>query len=125
MTSLKNNIFFIDSVARDYPFYNSVNGEKSDKTLFGVRFDGKNLIFRFDCEEEFFCPKYYGYNEPLYEGDIVELMISLGDKNRYLEVEVNQNNANYCVIIINADGKGKISIEKLKKKYYKQPRYAC
>ena len=38
-------------------------------------------------------------------------MLTLGEKNKYLEVEVNQNNAVYLAKITNFDGKGDISIK--------------
>lgn len=39
----------------------------------------------------------------------------MGRDDRYLEVEVNQNNAQYCAIIENKDGKGDITIDLLSK----------
>lgn len=88
----------------------SRTGEKSNRTKFYASYDEENLYFRFDCKEEFFRPEHKEFNAPLYEGDIVELMLTLGDKNNYLEVEVNQNNALYLALITNSDGKGDISI---------------
>lgn len=89
----------------------SRSGTKSNRTKFYVSYDEENLYFRFDCREEFFRPVHKEFNAPLYEGDIVELMLTLGEKNKYLEVEVNQNNALYLALITNSDGKGDISIK--------------
>lgn len=83
------------------------------ETLFVCSEDKNNYYFKFSCQQESSFPKYKEYNQPLYEGDIVQIMFSLEKKNRYLEIEVNQYNAKYCVIVNNKDGKGDISIEKI------------
>ena len=58
----------------------SRSGTKSNRTKFYVSYDEENLYFRFDCREEFFRPEHNEFNAPLYEGDIVELMLTLGEK---------------------------------------------
>ncbi len=58
--------------------------------------------------------KHTTYNAPLYEGDIVEILLTLGDKNRYLEVEVNPLGALYVAIVTNIDGQGDITVDFLK-----------
>lgn len=83
------------------------------RTEFSCFEDEEYLYFNFHCEQDFPCPKHTEYNKPLYEGDIVEVLLTLNYKNRYLEIEVNQNNAKYCVIIDNIDGEGDIIITKI------------
>lgn len=83
------------------------------KTQFTCLEDKDNLYFDFQCEQTFPFPKHTEYNQPLYEGDIVEVLLSLGNKNRYLEIEINQYNTKYCVIIENIDGEGDIIISKV------------
>lgn len=107
------NNFVFDGT--EHKFRDTRTGEESDKTTFFVRREGDRLKFRFCCREDYFCPRHFGYNEPLYDGDIVELMITLGDKSRYLEIESNQNGADYCVIIDNRDGEGEITITPIEK----------
>lgn len=75
--------------------------------------DKNNYYFKFSCEENYPSPMHKKYNMPLYEGDIVEVMLTLENKNRYLEIELNQYNAKYCAIIENKDGKGDIIINKI------------
>ncbi|MBO5776318.1 MAG: hypothetical protein J6R35_02990 [Clostridia bacterium] len=43
--------------------------------------------------------KGLSYNDKLYEGDTVELMITLGDRHRYLELEVNPDGVQYAAIV--------------------------
>lgn len=74
--------------------------------------DGENLYFSFTCQSDCMTPKHNGFNDPLFEGDIVEILLSLEHRNHYLEIEVNQNNAQYCVLIDN-DGNGNFSVTKM------------
>lgn len=112
--------FSVDfSIPGKYFLKETESGAESSRTCVFWRQNGEELFFRFECKEEFFYPKHYGYNEPLYEGDIVELMITLGSKNRYLETETNFNGADYCVIIENKDGEGDIEIFPLEKNLVK------
>ena len=94
-------------------------GSPSEKTSFRAEESDGDFRFRFECKENYFCPKHFNYNDPLYDGDIVELMITLGDKRRYLEIECNYNNADYCVIIDNRDGEGDIIITPLEENVIK------
>ena len=109
-----DKVIYIDGKKNYVYFSDHRTGLSNEKTRFSTTADEREWRFYFECEEEFFSPKHTRYNDPLYDGDIVELMITLGDKNRYLEVEVNQNNANYCVLIDNLDGQGNIRIEFLR-----------
>ena len=46
------------------------------------------------------------YNEPLWRGDTVEAFVSLGRKDRYLELEVNPDGVKYAAEVENeSDGK--------------------
>lgn len=87
-----------------YAMGDSVTGIIDGDTMIHTQFDDDKLVFKFCCKEEYFCPKHFEYNKPLFDGDIVELMITLGSKKKYLEIEVNQNNAQYCVLIDNYNG---------------------
>lgn len=97
----------------EYHLADTTSCRDDDKTVFLCKADKTALYFRFECEESYFYPKYREYNAPLYEGDIVELMITLGRLNYYLEVEVNYYNAAYCVLVNNRDGEGDFALEKL------------
>lgn len=90
-------------------------GAESDlKTAVICTRDKENLYFNFICESDGFSPKHKEFNAPLYEGDIAEILLSLDKREHYLEIEVNQNNAQYCVLIDN-DGSGNFEITKLEK----------
>jgi Ser/Thr protein kinase RdoA (MazF antagonist) len=90
-----------------------VTGEIKDDSYFAFKQNKEKVFFYFKCERMYNKSKHTTYNAPLYEGDIVELMLTLGCDNHYLEIEVNQYNAQYQVIIDNADGKGEITISYL------------
>lgn len=97
-----------------YDLVNCENGALANPTCYveACVKDDKFLV-RFIAEEIYRSPKYNQFNEPLYEGDIVEILLSLGSRNRYLEVEVNQNGAIYLAVINNIDGKGNIDVKML------------
>ncbi len=85
-------------------------GEPYQKTeVTSSIYDGK-IVVEFNAINV--CPrsKHDSYNAPLYDGDIVEILLTLGDRNRYLEVEVNQNGALYVAIVNNRDGVGDIEV---------------
>lgn len=44
------------------------------------------------------------YNEPLWKGDTAELFITLGRRNRYLELEVNPDGVGYAAAVENREG---------------------
>ena len=44
------------------------------------------------------------YNKKLYEVDAVEIFLTLGRKNRYLELEVNPNGVKYAGIVTSDGG---------------------
>lgn len=67
----------------------------------------------FTLEENCPNPRHSEYNAPLYDGDIVEILLTLGSRNRYLEVEVNENGAIYVAVITNRDGEGDYSVSLL------------
>lgn len=93
-------------------------GEAKLKTFFKCYEKGESLFFDFESQQDFPCPKHAEYNKPLYEGDTVEVFLTLDSPNRYLEIEVNQLGAEYCVIIENKDGEGDIIIKKLEKSLF-------
>lgn len=50
------------------------------------------------------------YNEPLWKGDTVEMFVSLGRDDRYLELEVNPDGITYAAAVEN-EGDGKFGLE--------------
>ncbi len=104
-TEIKNNATYV--------FCESISGKENADTILHTSFNKDKLIFKFCCKEKFFCPRHKEYNAPLFDGDIVELMLTLGDMRKYLEIEVNQHNAQYCVLIDNETGRNFDKITKL------------
>ncbi len=88
-------------------------GEAYQKTEVTTFIYEDKLVVEFDAIN--LCPrsKHATYNAPLYDGDIVEILLTLGDRNRYLEIEVNQNGALYVAVVTNKDGEGDIDIKLL------------
>lgn len=68
--------------------------------------EGK-LLVTFTAEERTRNPKYAEDNMPLYEGDVVEIFLALGERERYLEVEFNQNGALFTAVIEIRNGEKK------------------
>lgn len=83
-------------------------GEAADlKTAASVEIAGGQLRLSFAAEEKTRNPKYAEDNMPLYEGDAVEIFLTLGERERYLEAEFNQNGAMFCAVIELRDGQKK------------------
>ena len=84
---------------------------KEPKKVTEVTFFSKDdsLKLLFICFDSDIISKGKSYNDRLYEGDVVELFLTLGERNRYLELEVNPDGVEYAGVVEN-DGKGGISI---------------
>ncbi len=74
-------------------------GEAEVKTSATVGIAGGKLNLSFTAEEKTRNPRYSEDNMPLYEGDVVEIFLALGERERYLEVEFNQNGALFSAVI--------------------------
>ena len=72
-----------------------VTGEKPrQETSAMLLWDENYLYIAFDCVDDYIKSSMRGFNQPLYEEDVVEIFIDDdGDKRTYMEVEVNPNNA--------------------------------
>lgn len=112
---LGDNYLTVRSDANYLNLVDSTTGEIKDDTFFACKHNQDKMIFYFKCERLYNNSKYTDYNAPLYQGDIVELMLTLNGDSHYLEVEINEFNAQYLVIIDNNDGKGDIIISYLPK----------
>ncbi|HOB64062.1 MAG: hypothetical protein GX095_05755 [Clostridiales bacterium] len=87
-------------------FENVAGGDCEQHTAVSYYHDGENLVFVFDCVEA--SPVVFGDkdNDKLYKGDVVEVMITLGRPERYLEVSVNPARLKYAAIVDNPDRDG-------------------
>lgn len=83
---------------------NLTGGESGQQTLITYYHKDGKLVFVFDCDED--APISYGDkdNDKIYKGDVVEVMITLGSRERYLEVSVNPSELKYVAIVDNRDG---------------------
>lgn len=75
-----------------------------------------SLIVEFRCAYRSINAYGKRYNDLLYNGDIVEVLMMTNVFGKYLEIEVNPNNAQYLVEITNNGDS--IEIEKLSNKLY-------
>ena len=81
-----------------------------NETDFSVSLENNTLKLLFVVHDDSIVSKGTAYNDKLYEGDTVEIFLTLGEKNRYLELEVNPDGIKYAGIVTN---NGSISIEYL------------
>lgn len=84
--------------------------EPAQKTTVFAKHTGDYLEFDFVCEEN--SPHPYGEknNDLLYKGDVVEIFLTLGAKNRYLEVEVNPDGLLFVAEVTFKGGKTSLNM---------------
>ena len=75
-----------------------------NETEFSVSFENDTLKLLFISYDRAIISKGKSYNDKLYEGDTVEIFLTLGRKNRYLELEVNPDGVKYAGIVTNDGG---------------------
>ena len=83
---------------------NTTGGKAVYKTLFNVSKEDDILIFEFyasHCSFNSFSDKF---NDPIYNGDVVEVFIDLKEENHYLEIEVAPNGTMFVADIKNING---------------------
>ncbi|MDR3185354.1 MAG: carbohydrate-binding family 9-like protein [Christensenellaceae bacterium] len=94
---------------------NLTGGKPLQKTVVELFSDDETIKVTFECSENYYSSVGRDYNDTLWMGDIVEIMITLGSLNRYLEIEVNPDGVLYAVLIDNIDLRGNILIKKIDK----------
>lgn len=70
-------------------------------TEFELTNDQENLIVSFTAYHASLNSYSDIYNDELYNGNVVEIFIQTNDKNKYFEIEVAPNNANFLALITN------------------------
>ena len=66
---------------------------------------GRELHFKFTCENSKLFSAYNGYNEPIYRGDVCEVFLCTGgDLKEYYEIEVAPNGSVFFAKIVNDNG---------------------
>ncbi len=84
---------------------NLTGGEPERRTEIHIKTDDEGLKLLFILEDDDIIAKGEGYNDRLYEGDVAEMMLTLGGDGKYLELEVNPNGIGYSAIgIANENG---------------------
>ena len=84
---------------------NCKNGPIIHPTYFSVTKKDDLFIFSFEAMKSSLFSAHNKYNDPIYEGCVVEVFIEYGKKNHYYEVEVAPNGTVFLADIENIDGK--------------------
>ena len=77
---------------------NSRTGEScyEFKTEVDVEFTDKEIVFQFYCKNSKFYSASNEYNGPIFDGDVCEVFICIGDdRNTYYEIEVAPNGVEF------------------------------
>ncbi|MFA8435766.1 MAG: carbohydrate-binding family 9-like protein [Marinifilaceae bacterium] len=92
-------------------FKHSVGGDSiEERTLVQVMYDEEHLVIEFECLDN---PRttqnhYREHNTPMWNQEVFELFIAEGkeDPTRYIELEINPNNALFAAHVSNPDKEG-------------------
>ena len=74
------------------------------QTDFNVERKGNELIFKFHAYNSAFYCVGDKYNDPIYDGSVLEVFITYGKENHYYEVEVAPNGTAFLADIENING---------------------
>ncbi len=91
----------MEKVIFDGNLLDNDGGAVKDATYFRMTLEDDSLKLLFICVCRDIISKGKTYNDKLYEGDTVELFITLSNRNRYLELEVNPDGVQYAAIVEN------------------------
>ena len=79
-------------------------GQKASvKTLFSYEFKGNKVVFYFEAYNSSLESYSNIDNDKLYDGNVVELFLDIGEENKYLEIEVAPNGAKFVASICNRE----------------------
>ncbi len=84
---------------------NSCDGKIEHPTDLEIRKENGYFVFSFDAKNSLLFSSGEKYNDPIYDGSVVEVFIYYGKKNHYYEVEVAPNGALFLANIKNIHGK--------------------
>lgn len=88
---------------------NIKNGFVKHPTEFHVERNGDELVFSFLACDSGFYSAGNNYNDPIYDGSVVEIFLSYGIKNHYYEIEVAPNGTVFLADIENINNQTKIN----------------
>lgn len=88
---------------------NTKNGYIKHPTELNIKREGDELIFTFLAYNSAFYSAGKKYNDPIYDGSVVEVFLSYGIKNHYYEIEVAPNGTVFLADIENINNHTKIN----------------
>lgn len=93
------------------PFFHAIGSKPiAQKTEIEIARSSDGLDFIFHCFDDPYvgCNKFMNHNEPLWQQEVLEIFIAAGDfaPSRYLEFQINPNNAVFLANVFNPDGIG-------------------
>lgn len=80
-------------------FDNRTGGEAKRKTLFKMSDSNSEILFEFKVFDDNIFAYGESINDKLYNGDIVEILLSKNKKDEYYEIEVNPDGLKYMAYI--------------------------
>lgn len=92
----------------DGKLVNNNGGRPKNETYAKASFENGSIKLLFISYDRDIISKGKSYNDKLYEGDTVEMFVTLDKRNRYLELEVNPEGVQYAAIVTNEGGNIKI-----------------
>jgi Carbohydrate-binding family 9 len=103
---LKKNEWF---TLKESQFYHATNGKKANQiTEVKLKADDRFLYIEFVCKNNPFVNQnsYLEHNSEMWNQEVFELFIANGDKTpkKYLEIEINPNNALFVAWVENKTG---------------------
>jgi hypothetical protein len=113
MENLKNEtIILTKNIWKTLPinhFFHATSGlNANQKTDVKLKTDGQFFYIEFDCCDNAFVDEntYFEHNSEMWNQEVFEIFISKGNDipNRYLEIEINPNNALFVGWITNSSG---------------------
>lgn len=92
-------------------FFHATNGQKATQlTEVKLKADNQFLYLEFVCKNNPFVNQnsYTAHNSEMYNQEVFELFIASGSETpkKYLEIEINPNNALFVALVENSTGEG-------------------
>ena len=102
---------FIEKDVNVVKLRENITGHEAPKaTEVKLWLEGGAVKFLFECTDNVIISRGKKFNDKLYEGDVVEFFLTLGSREKYLELEVNPDGAEYAVIVVNEGGMGNFKL---------------
>lgn len=97
--------------ARDFRLSHG-KGSPRWKTRVKALWDDRNLYVAFECDDPDIFSPYKHRDEPIYNGEVVEVFLATGDDvRRYFEFEVSPANVLFDATVVNRRPEGKMTVD--------------